>query len=175
MSHDTERAASAFPIRRATTTDAEAIARVHVQAWQAAYAKLLPAAYLAALSIDRRAAAWQQRLQDGNGLTLVHEADGAITGWIDAGSGRDEDTADSCEIYAVYIAPSHWRRGIGRQLMRQVEASLPASRDLSLWVFRDNAPALSFYASLGYHPDGNEKRRERGGKSLNEIRLRKQR
>jgi ribosomal protein S18 acetylase RimI-like enzyme len=162
-------------IRPATKNDARTIARIHVQAWQTAYADLLPADYLAALSIDTHAAAWERRLQTREGLTLVSEESGAINGWIDAGAGRDEDMVNACEIYAIYIAPSHWRRGIGMQLMQRAEVLLPASCDLSLWVFRDNVAALRFYAALNYQPDGNAKSLERGGKTLSEIRLRKRR
>jgi GNAT superfamily N-acetyltransferase len=162
-------------IRAATIDDAEVIARIHVHAWQVAYTNIIPADFLAAMSVEQRTAAWRQLLKAGDSLTLVHEEEGLITGWINAGAARDADIADSDEIRAIYVAPAHWRRGIGRQLMQRAEAVMLPARDLSLWVLRDNDAALRFYAAMQYHPDGNEKMIARGGKSLSEIRLRKQR
>lgn len=160
-------------IRAATVGDAEAIARIHVAAWRAAYAGFIPADFLAALSEERRAATWRRQLQAAREPVFVDEAAGVIRGWIVAGVGRDEDTADACEIHAIYIAPSHWRQGIGRRLMQRMESALPPSSDLSLWTFRDHAPALRFYASLDYRMDGTEKAVERGGATQVQVRLMK--
>jgi hypothetical protein len=41
-------------IRQAILEDAEAIAKVHVASWQAAYKGLMPAEFLASLSVERR-------------------------------------------------------------------------------------------------------------------------
>jgi hypothetical protein len=43
-------------IRAATVADATAIGEVHVRSWQAAYAGLIPADFLARLSAESRAA-----------------------------------------------------------------------------------------------------------------------
>ena len=42
-------------IRRAVAEDADAIAAIHVAGWRETYAGILPAAHLAALSVERRA------------------------------------------------------------------------------------------------------------------------
>ena len=47
-------------IRRASRRDATAIARIHVETWQSAYAGLLPNSMLAGMS-DTRQAAWWSR------------------------------------------------------------------------------------------------------------------
>ena len=51
-------------IRRAAKADASAIARVHVETWQSAYAGLLPDMTLAQMSDVRQAAWWSRALDD---------------------------------------------------------------------------------------------------------------
>ena len=49
-------------VRAATIEDARAIATIHVETWRAAYAGIVPAAHLAALSIDEREVRWRSIL-----------------------------------------------------------------------------------------------------------------
>lgn len=62
-------------VRPASTADARAIAAVHVASWRAAYQSMLPADYLASLSVTEREARWTQTLSDGPARVLV-----ALTG-----------------------------------------------------------------------------------------------
>ncbi|HEX2356272.1 MAG TPA: N-acetyltransferase, partial [Micromonosporaceae bacterium] len=52
-------------VRPATADDADAIAAVHVQGWQAGYAGIMPADTLAGLDVDERARRWRERLATG--------------------------------------------------------------------------------------------------------------
>ena len=49
-------------IRDTDTTDASAIARVHVDTWRTTYAGIVPAEFLAGLSYADREQMWQQAL-----------------------------------------------------------------------------------------------------------------
>src|SRR5438445_11537738 len=63
-------------IRPATLDDAEAIAAVHVHGWKWGYRGLLPDAYLAAMSVDRRIEQWRSwLLHSGRTDTWVDEGD----------------------------------------------------------------------------------------------------
>ena len=52
-------------IREATSKDAAAIAAIHVKSWRAAYAGILPAAFLDGLSEEEYTAFWEQELTAG--------------------------------------------------------------------------------------------------------------
>ncbi len=52
----------AIRIRKADTTDAGAVARVHVDTWRTTYAGIMPAEYLAGLTYAEREAMWSQAL-----------------------------------------------------------------------------------------------------------------
>ena len=164
-------------VRYATPEDSRAIATIHVLSWQAAYQGIVPAQYLASLSVDQRERFWRQRLEQGAPGIWVTEEHGVVLGWINAGPSRDSDALSSTsELLAIYVDPKHWRRGVGQRLWDEVEDQLRRSgfSDAIVWVLQDNAGALAFYRSNGFVVDGVEKTVELGGTELVEIRLRKE-
>ena len=160
-------------IRSATVDDAEAIAFIHVRAWQRAYADIFPAEFLEKLSIEARTAAWQQLLAENQNTTIVKEFDGVIAGWASGGVSRDADAIDELEIHAIYVLPDYWGRGAGAELMRGMETIFAPRSKTTLWVLQDNHRAIRFYKHFGYEPDGVQNELERGGVKRQEIRLRK--
>jgi L-amino acid N-acyltransferase YncA len=148
-------------IRDATPADARAIATVHVRSWQAAYRGELPDAYLDGLSIDDRHARWVERLAEpeANARTLVAEEDGRVMGFASLGPSRDEDVpAGTGEVYAIYLLPEWFGRGVGRQLFARANERL---RDLgyvraTLWVLATNERSRRFYEAAGWVFDGTE-------------------
>lgn len=162
-------------IRTATVEDAAGIAAVHVRGWQHAYRGIFPDDYLDALSIEQREKRWLGILAPGGSPTWVAEEEGRILGWGSAGACRDADGDETTgELWALYVDPDAWRRGIGRAIWKVVEAHLRAAgyRSATLWVLADNHRALQFYHSLGFQADGHEKLLEQGGASIREVRLR---
>jgi ribosomal protein S18 acetylase RimI-like enzyme len=164
-------------VRPALLADAKAIAAIHVHAWQAAYQGIVPSAFLNSLSIEERASRWRQNLEQRASETWVAEEDSQIVGWISAGRSRDEGAASTTgEVWAIYIDPAHWRRGVGRSLWHEMEVRLVASGfwDITLWVLKENAKAIAFYESIGLVVEPNSERAIRiGGAELPEIRLHK--
>jgi ribosomal protein S18 acetylase RimI-like enzyme len=165
-------------VRPATAADAEAIAKVHVATWQAAYAGLLPADYLAALpeSVDSRAEQWRTRLTTGDATVLVAAAGEAATelaGFVAVGRSRDDDAADGIgELYAIYVDPQSWGERIGAALHDAGLASLAAAGNTTatLWVLDTNARARAFYQRHGWSPDGNSKQAEIRDVTVTELR-----
>jgi ribosomal protein S18 acetylase RimI-like enzyme len=163
-------------IRNARPGDAKAIATIHVRAWQTAYRGIVPWPYLSELSIDQREQAWRQRLERGVATVLLAEESDQVLGWISAGTSRDVDAgAATGEVYALYVAPEHWRHGVGRQLWDESAKRLRDAgfTEATLWVLRDNSRARAFYGSNGFADDaGIEKAVRLGGADLLEVRLR---
>lgn len=162
-------------VRSATRDDAHAIARVHVRLWQGAYRGLVPYAILNALSVEQRRTIWHQLLANDDGMfTLVAERNAELVGFCSiATPSRDEDaTEQTCEVTAIYVAPSAWRAGIGRALLATAldEVRQHGWREVTLWVFAANAGARAFYDGFGFVPDGAETHHQPSGQT--EIRLR---
>lgn len=159
--------------RTATVDDAAAIARIHVLSWQAAYVGIMPADFLARLSVDEKAAWWGRYLAGNPAGLLVATAEEAVAGFVSFGPSRDADGAGKSEIYALHVVPQRWAGGLGRHLIAGAEAVLPPGADLTLWVLDQNQRARGFYRAVGFMPDGTDKQIVVGGVSLREIRLAK--
>ena len=154
-------------IRPGRPDDALGIARVHVRTWQAAYAHVFPADRLAGISADARAE--QGRLHP----PIVAEDEGEIVGFVSVGASRDDD-ADG-ELYAIYVDPTRWGTGVGRDLILAGEARLRelGHHDVVLWVLEDNPRARRFYEAAGWRVDGARRPITFLGVEVPEVRYRK--
>jgi ribosomal protein S18 acetylase RimI-like enzyme len=163
---------SAPTVRVARAADADVIGEIHVVSWQSAYAGQIPDDYLNGLSIADRRRRWRTRLQrpTGNGHVLVVEAEHQVTGFSLAGPSRDDDaTADTAELYAIYVHPEHQGRGEGRALHDRAITMLRAEgyRLATLWVLTTNERARGFYERMGWHADGATKTETLGDTDVN--------
>jgi ribosomal protein S18 acetylase RimI-like enzyme len=162
-------------IRPARMEDVPEIAVVHVRSWQAAYRGLLPQAYLDGLDPSQRIGQWERSLSAADwshGGTLVADAGGRLSGFVSYGPARDDD-ADSKragEIYAIYLMPAVWGKGIGRQLMAVALGRLSEAGfdQVILWVLDSNVRARRFYEAGGWLADGAAKRDDSFGVSMTE-------
>jgi ribosomal protein S18 acetylase RimI-like enzyme len=164
-------------IHRATEADAEAIGRVHVRAWQAAYRGILPDAYLDALDVRQRAGFWRREvttLPEDRRPWVAAGAQG-IVGFVVAGPARDEDLeAGTAEVYAIYVDPDCWSTGVGRTLMEHQLAFLRrrGHPEAVLWVLADNLRAIGFYERGRWARDGESRTLTIGGQEVVEVRYR---
>ncbi len=142
-------------IRPATPDDADAIGRVHVQAWRETYPGIVPDAVIAARDPLERAALWRRVIAAGEIVLLAHDDTGALLGFANAGKQREPEILPFAgEINAIYLLQAAKRRGLGRALMRSAAQALLARglASASLWVLDGNATAHAFYTSLGGRP-----------------------
>jgi ribosomal protein S18 acetylase RimI-like enzyme len=161
-------------VARATPADAQAVAQIHVSAWQAAYEGIVPTDYLAGLSVPAREAYWGEAIRAGHPELWVARVGGEMAGWVALGPCRDEGCGPAAgEIWAIYVAAPFWSQGVGKALWLRARDRL-IEREFStasLWVLAENARAIRFYAAAGFAPEpGSAKTFELGGKSLEEIR-----
>lgn len=148
-------------VRRAKADDAQAIAEVHVATWQGAYRGLLPDAYLAGLSVERRAHWWSRALADPEiDIFVGSNETGSVVGFASLQGSRDaDDLEETGELTTIYVMPEAWGRGLGRALMEAIldRARQRGFRCVTLWVLDANQRARRFYEKLGFSTDGAEK------------------
>ena len=162
-------------VRLATAADADAIGRVQVETWRAAYAGLLPQETIDAFDVSARQAMWREglgRVPQTGSATFVAFVDDEIVGFASVGVAHSEDGPG--ELYAIYVDPSSWGHGAGRALIERAEASLRESgfREALLWVLQGNERAERFYRAAGWDHDG-EKEDVFQGATVTELRYRK--
>ena len=148
-------------IRRAGPEDSQAIAEIHVNSWRVAYRGIVPAQVLEGLSVEKRTLHVRTELAKSPEGIAVAEVGGRPIGFCGFGDCRDSDkTADlTAEVYAIYLAPTHWRRGIGSMLLNWTEdqLSLAGRHEVVAWVLGANARSRAFYEAQGYLADGTSK------------------
>jgi ribosomal protein S18 acetylase RimI-like enzyme len=160
-------------VRRALIGDADAIARIQVDAWQTAYRGMIPDTVLDVMTVDERTERWTNILSNPLGITLVAEVDSEVVAWTGFGRPRGDDVPQGRgEIYGFYVAPSHWRSGVGSAMWREVCGELRAAgfETAELWVLEANDAARRFYQVMGCSlADGAVQQFEVGGESAPEV------
>ncbi|MBM7095280.1 MULTISPECIES: GNAT family N-acetyltransferase [Alteribacter] len=163
-------------IRKAETSDAKGIARVHVDSWNETYKGIIPDEVLDGRTYERQEKMWKGALAAAleDRAIFVAETDGGeVVGFITGGPNREPDKFDGfdAELYAVYVLKNAQGQGVGRKLTNSLTSFLGEKGydSIMVWVVKDN-PAVRFYARIGGRPIG--KRTETmGGKEIEEMAL----
>ena len=163
-------------IRRARVEDADAIGRVQVETWRAAYSGLMPDEAVASFDVEARQQLWRGWLAPDPRLrseTFVAEVGDEVVGFAAVGACRDDDGVG--ELYSIYLDPRHWGGGVGRALLERAEASMLASGFPGgrLWVMEGNERAERFYQAAGWVADGGRKVDDFQGAEVVELRYSK--
>ena len=160
-------------IRRARPEDAAAIARVHVETWRAAYAGLVPDAYLVGMSVQGQSFVWQRSIARRGRFETILVAElaggGPLIGFGNAGMARRGPLPYGAEVYTLYVAGDWQGRGVGRRLLGGLFEALVRNRfdDAFLWVLASN-PSRFFYEAMGGRRAG-ERREAFAGTLLDEA------
>ena len=150
-------------IREGLVEDAEAMAAVNAAGWREGYRDIVPAERLEHLPV----ASWRRQMAAGlahprgHSFTRIAELDGGFAGYcFVAAPGREEDEdSNLAELVALYVDPGLWQRGVGTALGEAViaETERLGYKEIFLWTFEQNRPALSLYRKLGFEPDGERR------------------
>ena len=166
-------------VRTAEPSDAAAIGRLVVRAWQRAYRGLMPDDYLNGLRADDRAAMWTDILTNKLGPRSAVYAgennDGQVVGFVAVGGEADDPQATRGEVYALNVDPNFWQHGVGRALLT---AGCDHLRDVGfntavLWVHPGNTRACGFFNAQGWLTDGTERRIDALGVEVPVVRYRR--
>jgi GNAT superfamily N-acetyltransferase len=143
-----------MPIRPAAPGDAAALAELHLDVWEEAYADLIAPEILAArrASPGARVELWRAVLAHPTGTVLVAEGSGRLVGFVSTGPGRDavDPGLPALELMALYVRAEVYGAGVGHSLF---EAAVGAA-SAYLWVLDGNERAVAFYRRQGFRFDG---------------------
>jgi len=146
-------------MRPATENDSMSLAIVHHFAIKETFSGLVDQ-YVTERSLEYCEKAWEKRLASNECTTRVLDAAGQVVGFAAVTESPDEELKDiASEVDRIYLHPSVWGKGYGKDLMRWCEEEIKSRgyNIAALWVFAVNARARAFYEKLGYGPDGCKK------------------
>ena len=131
-------------IRRATQSDLQDIAAIHIESWKDSYSDVLPEEFLV-WQIDREFIQhWSEIEIKNEDLVLVAE-ENSVIGFI-AVWCRPIPFIDN-----LHVIPSQRSKKVGSALMKAVAKELinQGHKTAHLWVFESNEKAIRFYERLG--------------------------
>ncbi|MNK89114.1 Acetyltransferase (GNAT) family protein [compost metagenome] len=139
--------------RKANITDAEEIARVHVDSWRTTYKNIVSDSYLSQLSVERRKNNWEwtfKNLNKGEVIYVGLNDEDDIIGFACGGQNREKEFEYDGELYAIYLLRETQGHGYGKKLFKLVVESLQNSgyKSMMVWVLQGNT-ATNFYSAMG--------------------------
>jgi GNAT superfamily N-acetyltransferase len=150
-------------MRRGRIDDAEAIARIHVEAYEKSLGEVVSREVLDRAASGRHPM-WVALLsQPPMGQAVFVHEDDKVIGFISAGPSRERDPAAG-EVYALFVYSSRWGSGIGDALLKCGLDHLRSLEltDARLWVLDKNDRARTFYEKRGWVDTGQVREDERG-------------
>jgi GNAT superfamily N-acetyltransferase len=153
--------------RWAIVDDAPALAEVHVATWRRAYKGIFSDEFLDSLDRERRERWWHRFIADGARVHVV--GDDRVVGFCHAGVS---DEAGWGEVFAIYVHPSHWGLGLGRELLHAGQETIAESglHRALLWVLEANRRGRAFYERQGWEVGKPFRVEEIGGVQVTEVR-----
>lgn len=140
-------------VRPATLRDAKAIAEIHASSSQAAFKALFPGEQAPTLSVEKGLAFWRDAIEFAEPQVLVAVEGTQVIGFVGFDRSRDKGTPNTMgEIWAIYVAASHWGQGVGLALWDAARDGLvdEGCTKVSIWVPLGNERALRFHDLAGF-------------------------
>ena len=143
---------SVLSIRKARPADADAIARIYVDAWRDTYPTVLPGRVLLSMTTEGQAARWRSVIAAGVRelvYVAVNDQD-QVVAMTSFGRARDRALGFDSEVYTLYVDPMHMGAGFGRRLLNGAFGALLESGQQTciIWAHAKN-PARFFYEAMG--------------------------
>ena len=168
---------SSYQVRPATVRDAKIIAEINAASSRAAYQGLVPDDQLGTLSIDKRQQFWRDAIEYMEPQVQVATDGDKVIGFVGFDRSRDAGTPSTCgEIWAIYVEPAHWNKGVGMALWDAANDGLKEEgcTKVTVWVPVRNERAVRFDEHAGFKREMSSlKTVVIGTVKLEEIRLKR--
>ena len=168
-------------VRPARPEDADELGRIQVLTWRTAYASILPAPVLDALSEEAAAAAWREAVEappsPRHRVLVALEQDWRV-GFAAVAPAEDLEPDDpepdaTAAVGPILVEPRWGRRGHGSRLLAAVvdHARGDGWRRAVAWIPEDDTASRDFLISAGWAADGLARALDTGAGEVREIRL----
>lgn len=145
-------------VRKATSSDLDTLVDIFRACWLTSYKEILPQSVRDEMSVEKAREMWALSVTPHpERTTFVIETDSKVVGV--ARVGTDVTNSARGHLFSLYVHPDNSGRGLGKFLLRHALASLReiGFEEITLWVFKNNAPTRNLYSSLGFQKTGQER------------------
>lgn len=145
-------------VREATLKDVETISRIYALSWKEGYRGIFSEKYLEALKEDYWVSFFTRGIEKKTIFAKVLIDDDSIIGCIAYGMARDLAYEGWGEIYALYLLPIYYDRGLGGLLINNAIQVLKEAhyKGIYLWVLEENKRARRFYEKHHFYNSEEE-------------------
>jgi ribosomal protein S18 acetylase RimI-like enzyme len=141
-------------LRPAVADDAPGVARIYVDSWNRGFGHLMGVRELTEETVAR----WRADLSGRTTEWTLAELDGEMVGFVGTGPSRDPIDPTVGEVDTIAVAPTHWRRGVGRALMTHAVERLQVTWPRAiLWTPAKYDRGHAFYRAMDWHPLGRDR------------------
>jgi GNAT superfamily N-acetyltransferase len=166
-----------FTVRPAALRDAKLIAELHNATVQAAFKSILTDVSVPSVPLQQRQSYWREAIQYAEPQVYVAMEDETLVGFVGFDRSRDPKTPPTMgELWAIYVAASHWGRGVGLALWDAAREGLQdeGCTHVSIWLPIANDRAMRFHELAGFKQEmASAKTVNIGGVKIEEIRLKR--
>jgi L-amino acid N-acyltransferase YncA len=154
--------------RAAEPRDADAIAEIHVAAFEATFRGVLGDELLDQRGMDVRRPMWHELLADvrPGHISTVAEREGQVVGFATAVPSwyPDHDPTRVIDLSRIYVCPGLEGTGVGPALYVDQERRWRQAgwQAATTQIGAANERSMRFFARRGWRPDGHERRAEDG-------------
>jgi len=145
--HRTGDSVEQFTIREASADDIPALARLHVDTWNATYASF----GMVGPGIELRERQWREafaRQRPDWFCYVVERSDRELVGFAQA--NRSDNPEYAGELNKIYLLRDYQRRGLGRRLVAHVARRFISQGINSMWLYGDaRNPSFRAWLALG--------------------------
>lgn len=164
-------------VRPATLRDARNIAELHNITVREAFKALISDTPIAPVPLEKRQAYWREAIEYSEPQVHVALDEDKIIGFVGFDRCRDKGTPQTMgELWAVYVNPAHWGRGVGLALWDAAREGLleEGCTHASIWVPLANERALRFIELAGFKREmSSAKTVQIGAARVEEVRLKR--
>jgi ribosomal protein S18 acetylase RimI-like enzyme len=162
-------------VRPATLRDAKQIAELHNATVRDAFKTIAVDTVIPVMPVDKRQAYWREAIEYSEPQVQVAVEDDKIVGFVGFDRSRDMGTPPTMgEIWAIYVAASHWGKGVGLALWDAAREGLQEEgcAKVSVWLPIANDRGVRFFELAGLKRElSSAKTVAIGGVKIEEIRL----
>lgn len=135
-------------LRNATLDDLPTI----VEIYNATIPGRMVTADLEPVTVESRRVWFDAHQESVRPIWVLCDSTGEVRAWLSFDAFHPRAAYDGTAMIALYVAASHQRTGLGRQLLRAAIAGAPAMSIHTLlgYIFAHNEPSLCLFESHGF-------------------------